>query len=70
MIKNETFKKYLALKDRREGDKDKQKLNLHHEKLICFFDTRLFFDVIHKRKSIFSQGWGQKITTSLFFFTV
>ena len=37
MIKNETFKKYLALKDRRESDKDKQKLNLHHEKLILFF---------------------------------
>ena len=43
MIKNEAFKKYLALKDGREGEKDKQKLNLHYEKLIFILTRGYFF---------------------------
>ena len=60
MIKNETliFKTYLALKDRRESDKDKQKLNLHWEKFIklIFFDTRLFFDAISVNPFFLKDG--------------
>ena len=55
MIKNETFKKYLALNHRLRGDKDKQKLNLHYEKLILFFDTRLCFDAISVNPFFFSR---------------
>ena len=43
MIKNETFEKYLALKNKWKGDKDKQKLNLHYEKLILFFWHEVIF---------------------------
>ena len=55
--KNQTFKKYIALKDRWESDKDKQKLNLHWEKFIkLIFLPEIIFDAISVNSFFLKDG--------------